>query len=126
MAERSGGERKASAGRQGPRVAHKWPRQVACPVPPFPGAARAGSKLPARGGPGSCRELGVRAWERRKDDEIARKGPERETQRDVKLRSQKEHPRPGETPAEVAERPEKTIREMESLRSAQGQAKMKN
>lgn len=39
----------------------RWP----CRVPPSPGAARAGSKLPPRGGPGSCGEPGVRAWERR-------------------------------------------------------------
>lgn len=61
----------------------------------------------------------MRAWERRvaggdtgtrKDDEIARRGPEREKQRDVRLRSQKIHPSPGQTPAEVAERPEKSIK----------------
>jgi hypothetical protein len=51
----------------------------------------------------------------RKDDEVARRGPEREQQKDVRLRSRKVHSRPGETPAEVSERPEKTIREMESL-----------
>lgn len=99
MAERSGGERKASAGRQGPRVAHKWPRQVAVPVPPFPGAARAGSKLPARGGPGSCRQLGVRAWERRVaggDRDLERRGESRE------------RPREGAAEGRETQKPERT------------------
>lgn len=46
----------------------------------------------------------------RKDDEVAGRGPEREQQKDVRLRSRKVHSRPGETPAEVSERPEKTIK----------------
>lgn len=54
MAERSGGERKASAGRQGPRVAHKWPRQVAVPGSALPGRGACGIKA---AGMGRAREL---------------------------------------------------------------------
>lgn len=54
VAEHSGGERKASAGRQGPRVAHKWPRQVAVPGPALPGRGACGIKAV---GKGRAREL---------------------------------------------------------------------
>jgi hypothetical protein len=54
VAERSGGERKASAGRQGPRVAHKWPQQVTVPGPAFPGRGACGIKA---AGKGRAREL---------------------------------------------------------------------
>lgn len=79
MAECSGGERKARAGRQGSRVAHKWPRQVAVPGPALPGRGACGIKAAGKGGgPGSCRELGVRAWERR----VAEGDREQERRRD--------------------------------------------
>lgn len=52
-----------------------------------------------RGSAGSPEATGT--W---KDEERAGRGPEREQPRDVRLRSRKEHPRPGETPAEVSER----------------------
>lgn len=53
-AARSGGERKGSAGRQGPRVAHKWLRQVAVPGPALPGRGACGIKA---AGQGRAREL---------------------------------------------------------------------
>lgn len=51
---RSGGERKGSAGRQGPRVAHKWLRQVAVQGPALPGRDACGIKA---AGQGRAREL---------------------------------------------------------------------
>lgn len=85
------------------------------------GQGAAGNWGCERGSVGSPEATGTR-----KEDEIAGRGPEREQQRNVRLRSRKELPRPGETPAEVAERSEETIREMESLRSAQGPEKAEN
>lgn len=58
MAERSGGERKARAGRQGPRVAHKWPRQVAVPGPSLPGRGACGIKAAGKGRTGELQATG--------------------------------------------------------------------